>query len=182
MVPPVVTQPGQARCGRRHRYSPAGWRGPRPHRNRRGVRRDRQPGRLARLLSYPVFVGLAYAGLLVANVLGWNRRWRFEHTVVAVADGHQLNLWLRPKSRVVEYWTPDVDCRVYPPGGSSYAVAHARFLRGSFWTSYPDLFVDAPPVVAGQYEVEWLEEHPADRPERVRRGGWREILTHRVTV
>jgi hypothetical protein len=127
------------------------------------------------LLSYPVFVFLAYLGLLVANWVGWNRVWRFEQTIAAGgSSGYQLNLWLRPKTRVVEYWTPDVDCRVYPPGGSPYTVAQGRFHRGSFWISYPDLFATAPPVVAGQYKIEWLVER---RP-----GKWREIATHRMKV
>jgi hypothetical protein len=125
------------------------------------------------LLSYPLFALLAWLGLLIANWLGWNRVWLFE-PIVSDGPDHQINLWLRPKNRTVEYWTPDVDCRVYPPGGLPCVTTHARFTRGSFWTSYPNLFADAPPVVAGQYKIEWVEEH---RP-----GEWREVLTHRITV
>jgi hypothetical protein len=126
------------------------------------------------LLSYPAFIALAYVGLLIANWLGWNRVWRFEQTVAGDAKGgYQLNLWLRPKSQTVVYWAPDVDCRVHPPGGSACLTARGRFHRGSFWVSYPDLFADAPPVVTGEYRIEWLEEGSEN---------WREVLTHRMRV
>jgi hypothetical protein len=137
------------------------------------------PASLWAVAASPIVLLFTAVGLFIANLLGWNRLWTSEwQPEPATADhGARLQLNLRPKNWTRAYGNnPAVESRVRRPGGqvSRHNAFGARAIHGFWWALYPDDFTDPEPLTAGTYTVTWLEEA---RPD-----GWREVITHRVTL